>query len=76
MSFNQIALQKEYFFRLYITIENIANIGHMFCCCQVYSGCQTIQIFLKKQKDTVAVVNLLIDTVFILFMKQKRTQLV
>ena len=36
MSSNKITFQKDYLFRLYIAIENIANIGHMFCCCQVY----------------------------------------
>lgn len=50
MSSNQIIYQKESFFRIYIAIENIANIGHMFCCCQIYSGCQTIQNFLRKIK--------------------------
>lgn len=50
MSSNQIIYQKESFFRIYIAIENIANIGHMLSCCQIYSGCQTIQIFLRKIK--------------------------
>ena len=35
---------------MYIAIENIANTGHMFCCCQVYSGCQITQNFLRKIK--------------------------
>ena len=50
MSSNKITFQKDYLFRLYIAIENIANIGHMFCCCQAYWGCETIQKFLRKAK--------------------------
>ena len=50
MSFKQTEVQKEYFFKYYIAIENIANIGHLYCCCQIYSGCQTIQNFLRNLK--------------------------
>ena len=50
MSFKQIEVQKEYFIKSYIAIENIANIGHLYCCCQTYSGCRTIQNFLRKLK--------------------------
>ena len=50
MSFIQIEQQKEYFFKSYIAIENIANIGHLYCCCQIYSGSQTIHNFLRNLK--------------------------
>ena len=50
MSSKQIEVQKEYFFKSYIATENIANIGHLYCCYQIYSGCQTIQNFLRNLK--------------------------
>ena len=50
MSFKQKEVQKEYFFKSYIAIENIANVGHLYCCYQIYSGCQTIQNFLRNLK--------------------------
>ena len=50
MSFKQTEVQKEYFFRSYIAIENIANIGYLHCYCQIYSGCQTIQNFIRNLK--------------------------
>ena len=50
MSFKQKEVQKEYFFKSYIAIENIANVGHLHCCCQIYSGCQTIHNFLRNLK--------------------------
>ena len=50
MSFKQIEVQKEYFFKSYIAIQNIANIGHLYCCCQICSGCQIIQNFLRNLK--------------------------
>ena len=50
MGFKQIEIQKEYFFKSYIAIENIANIGHLYCCCQMYSVCETIQNSLRVLK--------------------------
>ena len=51
MGFKQIEIQKEYFLKSYIAIENFANIGHLYCCCQIYSGCQTIQNSLRILKS-------------------------
>lgn len=50
MSFKQIEKQKEMFFRCFAIIENINNLGHWLCCCKFYSGCQTINNYLRKKK--------------------------
>ena len=51
MSSKQIEVQKKKtFFKSYTATGNIENVGHLYCCCQIYSGCQTIQIFLRKLK--------------------------
>ena len=34
----------------YIAIENITNIVHWNCCCQIYDGCPTIENFLNCDK--------------------------
>ena len=50
MTFRQVELQKEYFVQSYIAIENIRNIVHWNCCCQIYDGCPTIENFLNCDK--------------------------
>ena len=50
MSSKQIEVQKEMLFKSYTAIENIANIGQLYCCCQIFSCCETIQNFLRSIK--------------------------
>ena len=50
MTFRQVQLQKEYFIQFYITIENIRNIVHWNCCCQIYDGCPAMENFLNCDK--------------------------
>ena len=50
MTFRQVELQKEYFVQSYIAIENIRNIVHWNCCCQIYDGCPAIENFLDCDK--------------------------
>ena len=71
MTFRQVELQKEYSVLSYIAIENIANIVHWNCCCQIYDGCPTIENFLNCDKDTVVIVSLSIVTILICFIKLK-----
>ena len=50
MSSKQLEVQKEMLFKSYTAIENIANIGQLYCCCQIFSCCETIQNFLRSIK--------------------------
>ena len=45
MSFIQIEQQKEYFFKSYIAIENIANIGHCIAVVKSIQAAKRYTIF-------------------------------
>ena len=50
MTFRQVEFQKEFFVQSYIALENIRNIVHWNCCCQIHDGCPTIENVLNRDK--------------------------
>lgn len=72
MSFTQVELQKGQFIKSYIAIENIRNISYWYCCCQIYSGCPTIDKFLKSDRRYSCYCQLVDHYTFDLLHKVKR----
>ena len=48
---------KTLFFESFKIIKNMHTIGHWFCLCQYYSGCRSLEIFLRLKKEPAVSVN-------------------
>ena len=48
---------KTLFFESFKIIKNMHTVGHWFCLCQYYSGCRSLEIFLRLKKEPAVSVN-------------------
>ena len=48
---------KTLFFESFKIIKNMHTIGHWFCLCRYYSGCRSLEIFLRLKKEPAVSVN-------------------